>query len=301
MLITFTDIKDFDPKQTFECGQCFRWIAQLDGSYSGVADGRYANVSYDSNARLLSIEELGSLPGITESESAERAWWRRYLDLDRNYAEIKKSISATSPLMKAAVAYGDGIRILRQDPWETVISFIISQNNHIPRIRGCIETLCREFGEMIEPSGSEGSPGVYAFPGIERLAELSEAKLGVCRLGYRAAYIAKATKQIAADGGRALSDAEGKTAEEAEAWLTSLIGVGPKVAHCIMLYSFGDFDIFPIDTWMKKVMSSLAGIKENDVPAMHAYAKKAYGDHCGIAQQYLFYYARSGEMNLRDA
>jgi N-glycosylase/DNA lyase len=298
MLITFTDIKDFDPKQTFECGQCFRWTAQQDGSYSGVAGCRYANVSYDPETETLSIKELGSLQGLTQNKSFERDWWNRYLDLGRDYSKIKKNISATSPLMKAAVAHGGGIRILRQDPWETVISFIISQNNHIPRIRGCIETLCREFGDVIEPPDGEGSPGAYAFPGIERLAEISEAELEICRLGYRAAYIAKTARQVSADGGKTLSEAEDKTEEEAEAWLTSLSGVGPKVAHCIMLYSFGDFDIFPIDTWMKKVMGSLAGIKENDVPAMHAYAKKAYGDHCGIAQQYLFYYARSGGMNL---
>jgi N-glycosylase/DNA lyase len=251
-----------------------------------VAGGRYALVSYDRAKRELRVDERGRLPGIPGGK-ASVSYWKNYFDLGRDYAAIKRRLSESSPTMKEAVSFGSGIRILRQEPFETLISFIISQNNHIPRIRACIETLCREFGEEI-------TPGVFAFPTVDALAALSEADLGICRLGYRAPYIEKVAARIAEDGGAGLARAAKSGTDEAEKYLTSLHGVGPKVAHCIMLYGMGKLDVFPVDTWMKKVMSRLAGVDEKDAKAMHAYAKKAYGEYCGIAQQYLFYFARSG-------
>lgn len=251
--------------QIFECGQCFRWDALGPESYRGVAFGREVS---------MSIED-GYLSVSCPQEEFD-AVWRPYLDLDRDYAAIRATVSIDERTAQA-VAYGAGLRILRQEPWEALCSFILSQCNNIPRIRGIISRLCAAYGAEI-------GDAVFAFPTPERIASVSEEELrSVLRCGYRAPYLLAAAR-AAADGMLDWDKLRALPTAEAKAWLKALPGVGEKVANCMLLFGLGKLDAFPVDVWMRRAIRALYG-KEFD-PA------DAFGAYAGIAQQYLFYQAR---------
>jgi len=273
-------VKDFRPDHTFDNGQCFRWNSEADGSYTGVAFGRIANIKHEGETLILNNVPPGDFEAV----------WKDYLDLDRDYGAIKRMLSEKDPAMRDAVAYGGGMRILRQDKWETLVSFILSQNNNIARIKKCVEGLCAAHGR---PAGTYKGRMYYAFPSPEELAKLRPGELDVCRLGYRARYIAETAGQIAADGGKTLYGLDRAPAKEAYEYLLSLSGVGPKVANCIMLFAMGHFESFPLDVWIKRVMHRVYHIGEGDAKKMQEYAAAHFGVYAGIAQQYLFYYARN--------
>lgn len=292
--IIFENVTDFDPNQIFDCGQCFRWEPvesnctgaggdRLHGHsfgsssmYRGVVGNRIGLVTYDfRKSRLVVFDSMLATGECTVAQS--RKFWHHYFDLDRNYSAIKKKLSRGDGVMKAAIKEGSGIRILNQDPWETLISFIISQNNNIPRIKGCIENLTRVLGENLGYS-SDGR-GLYSFPKPETLAKAEPADLAPCRLGYRDKYLIEAARQYLEWG--MPEDAEG---------LLKFSGVGPKVANCIALFGMGLIDSFPIDVWMRRVMNRLYEIPEEDIKGMTAFAQKNFAPYGGIAQQYLFYY-----------
>ena len=278
-------VKDFNTDHIFDCGQCFRWQRQEDGSYIGPAMGRVVKISYAD--RQLIIDNCGK-------EDFENIW-KKYLDLDTDYGLIKEKLSAEDQIMQAASEYGYGIRILRQDFWETVVSFIISQNNNIPRIKGCIESICEKFGEH---AGEYGGKAFFSIPSPSTLASLSSEDLAPCRLGYRAPYLVKMAQQFVDRGGPDVVEAELKNAEDPIQALQQFCGIGPKVAACISLFGLGRMDAFPIDVWMRRVMNRLYDIDEKDVKAMKDYAKKHFGENGGIAQQYLFYYIRGLDKNM---
>ena len=278
-ILKVENVRDFDLTHTFECGQCFRWNLEEDGSYTGVAGGRAVCLRREDGA--LIIENCG--PEDFES------FWFHYFDLGRDYSAIKQALSVEDEIMKQAVAFGSGIRLLQQDPWETVISFIISQNSNIPRIKKCIDVLCTNFGDFIGIFRGEEQ---FSFPGAERLAELSLSDLSVCRLGYRDKYVLAAAQSVARDGEKALSALRTAESSEARNYVRSLSGVGPKVADCILLFGLLRYESFPLDVWMKRIMSTLYGFKENDVKGMWEYALDHFGRYSGFAQQYLFYYAK---------
>jgi len=285
---TFEHIRDFDPRQTFECGQCFRWEREADGSYTGVVQGRFANVRYDNEEDVLTVFTEAWPDG---GGRAER-FWRDYLDLDRDYAQIKRTLADGDPVMEEAVWAAGGIRILHQDPWETLISFLISQNNNIPRIRGCVESLCRKFGVSIGVfAGSER----FAFPTIAALATRREEELDICRLGYRARYVAELSRQVDIDGGALLATGERADTKKIESYLLTLTGVGVKVAHCVLLFSMRKTELFPVDVWMRRAMHRLYGIDEADEDGMRAFAAERFGALAGFAQMYLFHYMRTKE------
>ena len=279
-------VRDFNATQTFECGQCFRWTRGRDGGYTGIVNGNFTNIYYDNEEDIITIWS----EYMPASESLRDAFWRDYLDLDRDYADIKRKLREKDPVMYDAIDAGSGIRILNQDPWETLISFIISQNSNIPRIKGCIEALCTAFGEQI---GTFEGRELFAFPTLKKLASVKEEELDVCNLGYRAKYIVEASRQVNVDGGAFLATANKADEEKVYAYLLSLSGVGPKVAHCVMLFSLRKTDIFPVDVWMARVMNELYGIDEKDHEAMHKYASEQFSPWSGIAQQYLFNYMRN--------
>jgi N-glycosylase/DNA lyase len=286
----FEDVRDFDPEDTFECGQCFRWRRQPDGSYSGIVESSFANVSFtpaSDGRKGGAVKIWGNLHPADEDK--RRRFWRNYLDLDRDYTKIKRVLTTEDYVMNRAVRSGGGIRILNQNKWETLISFIISQNNNIPRIQGCIESLCKEHGRRI---GALKGEMLYAFPSVKRLASLHTGDLDTCRLGYRAGYIMETARRVAADQGRTLKGGEDIPTAEIEEYLLSLPGVGPKVANCVMLFSMKKIEVFPIDVWMRKVMAGLYGMSERNLSIMQSYAKRNFGDYGGIAQQYLFNYIR---------
>lgn len=300
----YEDVKDFNLDHIFDCGQCFRWSRQPDGSYTGIAMGKPVNVSLKevpagegSGADVSAEPDACVSPRldlVIDNCSADdfEKIWRSYLDLDRDYGAIKAALSESDEVMAKAISGGEGIRILRQELWETMVSFIISQNNNIPRIKGCIEKLARIFGE---PAGEYGGVEYYNVPSPEVMAGLTAEDLAPVRLGYRAPYLVETAKQVEAKGGMDVVAAElaaTGTPEEACEYLRGFQGVGPKVASCIALFGLGCLEAFPIDVWVRRVMNRLYGIDEKDIKGMNAYAAEHFGANGGIAQQYLFYYIR---------
>ena len=278
-------VRDFSASQVFESGQCFRFSRELDNSYTGVVHGCFANISYNNEEDNITIWS----DYMPESETLKLRFWREYLDLDRDYQEIKRVLSDKDPVMEKATLAGSGLRVLNQEPWETLISFIISQNSNIPKIRGTIETLCNMFGEKI---GRFENRDLYSFPTIRALADASLEELESCKLGYRTQYIAESARMVDLDGGAFLDTADTASTEKAEEYLLSLSGVGPKVAHCVMLFSMKKTDTFPVDVWVARAMNRLYGIAEDDHDAMRIHAREHFSPFGGIAQMYLFEYIR---------
>jgi N-glycosylase/DNA lyase len=281
------DVRDFDAAQIFESGQCFRFSRERDGSYTGVVRGFFANISYNNEEDAITIWS----DYMPKSDALKMRFWRDYLDLDRDYKGIKRALSDSDAIMEKAILAASGLRVLNQEPWETLISFIVSQNSNIPRIRGCIEALCARFGEK---AGRFENKDIYAFPTIRELASAGIGDFESCKLGYRAQYIAETARQVDVDGGAFLSTAYAASTEKAEDYLLSLSGVGPKVASCVMLFSMKKAEIFPIDVWIARAMNRFYGIPEDDHDAMRKYANEHFSPHGGIAQMYLFEYARRG-------
>ena len=260
---------DFDLERIFECGQCFRWNADENGIYTGVAMGKAARIYREGDRIYIS--------GTTEDFENI---WRGYFDLDRSYAEIRKSL-CVDDYMSEASAFGAGIRILRQDKWEALCSFIISQCNNIPRIKKIVETLCSLYGDRTELFGKE----YYTFPSAEKIASLTAEDLAPLRAGYRAPYIINAAKMIAY-GELDLEAVAMSEPSVALKTLKSLNGVGDKVANCVVLFGLQMLNAFPIDVWMKKALEAHYG---------KGFDPSVFSPYAGIAQQYMFYFARSGK------
>lgn len=282
-------IKDFNARQVFDCGQCFRFESADDGSYTGTARGRIINVSCEKNTLTIANASETDMTAEEMQKDFENIW-SEYFDLERDYSKIKKSLRKRDPIIGKAIEAGEGIRILKQNPWETVVSFIISQNNNIPRIKKCIDSLAENFGQRIGRSRPEfGGREYFDIPSFEVMSGLNLEDLDVCRLGYRSRYLIETAGTIAKDGGKKLYELSG---DEAFAYVSSLCGVGPKVANCITLFSMEGLDRFPVDVWIKKIMHEMYGFDEDDMTGMEEFAREMYGKYGGIAQQYLFYYAR---------
>ena len=252
---------------TLDCGQAFRW-RKCDGYFEGIADRQY-----------LKIEERdGRLIFHNTSPTAFNGFWRDYFDFERNYTEIKEIFSADETL-KNAVSFAGGIRVLHQKPWECICSFIISQNNNIPRIKGIIERLCETFGDKIE--------GGYTFPEADVIAKLTPEDLAPLRAGFRVKYILDAARKVASrevDLGAILT----MSTEDARAELMKIYGVGEKVADCVLLFGYGRVEVIPKDVWIKRALAELFGGELPDFAAPYA----------GIAQQYLFHYARMTKLEF---
>lgn len=263
--IEFDNLRDIDLIHIFECGQCFRWLGGGPQQYIGAAGDKAALATLDPSGGCLRLEVTGG----------DAAFWRSYFDLDTDYGRIKERLAAKDAGIKPALEYGSGIRILKQDPFETLISFIISQNNNIPRIRKNIESICERYGKKIEGSH------LHAFPDAETLASAKLQDLMDMKLGYRAPYIIETAQKYIEDGCPSCRDE-----------LLGFTGVGPKVANCIMLFGLRDTAAFPIDTWVRHIMNDMYGFDEKDSRGMQAFAEEKFGDLAGYAQQYLFYYYR---------
>jgi N-glycosylase/DNA lyase len=254
---------------TFECGQCFRWNRVNDPGFAD--DVVYEGVALGRAARFWQTGDIVA----TDAPAEDIPLWRDYFDMELDYAEIRRRVSSDEHMRRAA-ELGAGIRILRQDRWEALASFIISQCNNIPRIKKIVETLCALFGDEL-------APGVFAFPPPERIAGLTETELAPLRSGYRAPYIIEAARAVAS-GALALDKLAELTAREAVDELKKLPGVGEKVASCAALFGLHLLDCFPIDTWMKKAIAAHYGA---------GFDPGRFSPYAGIAQQYLFYYERN--------
>lgn len=271
--VEITGVSDFDLVKTFECGQCFRWEADGSGAYTGVARGCAARLRCDGGSVFIS-GAAGDFEAV----------WRHYFDLDRDYGEIRRQLN-TDDFMREATEFGAGIRILRQDGWEALCSFIISQCNNIPRIRKIIDALCRGFGEKLDFDGES----LYAFPSAERLAAFSEADLAPLRCGYRAQYIIGAARAVA-EGALDLDALSRGEPSQARIELKKLNGVGDKVADCALLFGLNMLDAFPLDVWMKRAVAEHFG---------PGFDPGIFSPYAGIAQQYIYYYMRNMRHNHR--
>ena len=262
--MVITEASSFNLEQTFECGQCFRWSKTDCGTYSGVAFGKALTISQN--------DTTVTLQGCNKNDF-ENVWYS-YFDLGTDYDEIKDSLASLHPVLKEAQQYAPGIRILNQEPWEALCSFIISQNNNIPRIKGIIDRLCRQYGEPIDDN-------LYAFPTAEKLSRCTVDDLAPLRSGFRAKYIVDAAAKAATNEIN-LHEIKKMPVEQARKELMKIKGVGPKVADCTMLYGMGKKECFPMDVWMKRAMEVLF---PNLTP-------EDFGTNAGIAQQYIFHYSR---------
>ncbi len=264
-------IEEFDLPHTLDCGQAFRWKCDENGLWSGIAFNKH-----------LTLEKLkdGTVVLYNTNKEDFNLIWKNYFDLDRDYAKIVNILSQNET-MKAACEYSYGIRILNQEPFETLCSFIISQNNNISRIKGIVERLCENFGEKID--------GGYTFPTAQKMATLTVEDLAPLRSGFRAKYLIDAAQKVAS-GEVDLYHLRYFTLENAQQELMKIKGVGPKVADCALLFSHHQDRAFPKDVWIKRAMDTLFGGELPDCAKEYA----------GIAQQYIFFYARDTKLLTND-
>lgn len=255
--------KCFNLALSVDCGQSFRWKKNSDGSFHGIVEKRGIDIFQDENSTVFKN---------TTKEEFE-SFWIEYFNLERDYESLCKAFDEEN--LKKAVSEFYGIRILKQEPWETICSFIISQNNNIPRIKGIISRLCESFGERLNEND-------YSFPSYETIAKLNENDLAPLRAGFRNKYILDAAKKLAS-GEISIKKIKAMPIEEARTELMKIKGVGPKVAECVLLYGFGRAEAFPVDVWVKKILSELY---PNGLPECVKGVE-------GIAQQYLFHWRRN--------
>ncbi len=288
--VEFQNIKCFEPKETFECGQCFRWKREEDGSYTGVVSIGVLNVKKN-NSKII-------ICGYLKDDANLERFCKDYFDMQNDYEEIQNTISKDDLTMKKAISYGEGIRILNQDPWEMLISFIISAANNIPRISKCIENISQKYGEKVciskeiskEMFTNSDEREYYLFPTPSNLAKATLEELRECNLGFRDKYVLNASKLISSYQVDLIAISK-MNYLKAKKELTNIDGVGSKVADCILLFSMNKGEAFPVDTWIKKIMNEIY-VETKDIKKINEYAIEKWGINAGIAQQYLFYYRR---------
>ena len=273
----------FELKDIFECGQCFRWNKEQDGSYIGVVNNNVIKVTKNNNE--VTFKSVG------EDNLKEIVTY--YFDLERDYDAIKEKLSKIDENMKKSIEYGKGIRILNQDLWETIISFIISANNNIPRIKGIIDRMSKAYGKEISFEGKN----YYTFPTVDELSKASVEDLRKLGLGFRDIRVYETTKIIKEKQVDLDYLSKEKDFNKVRNVLLTLPGVGPKVADCILLFSsLKRWEAFPIDVWVRRVMNELYIENEDETKVkkeqIEKIAYEKFGSLAGIAQQYLFYWKR---------
>ena len=277
------NIKSFELADIFDCGQCFRWNKQEDGSYTGIFRKNVINVQKQKNIIIFK--------GICDGEIKEIV--EDYFDLKRNYEEIKNKLSQIDENVKTSIEYGQGIRILNQDLWEMIISYIISANNNIPRIKGIIERLSKTYGREIDWNGEK----YYTFPTPEELKDVTVEDYRKLGAGFRDIRLYETVHMILDKKVNLEEMQNNSNTLEVREQLLTLSGVGPKVADCILLFStLKRFEVFPIDVWVRRVMNELYIKNEDETKVnkkeLEKLAHAKFGNLAGIAQQYLFYWKR---------
>lgn len=280
--IILENVSDFNLSDTFDCGQCFRWNCTAPDTYEGVAFGHALKISMSSENVTLYDTSLEDYYNI----------WENYFDFKRNYSEIKQELSKDS-VMKQAVRYGYGIRILKQDIWECIASFIISASNHIPRIKKIIQLLCENFGDEI----SYMHKTYYSFPSPKKIASLTLEELNVIRAGFRDKYILSAAKMIA-NGVLDIHTLENCDTSVIKKSLMSIPGVGNKVSDCVLLFAYARHESFPVDVWLKRIMEFYYFADNRKISDIQAFSHEKFGNLGGFAQQYLFFYGRENKIGI---
>lgn len=273
--ICMTNFDSFNIKEILECGQCFRFEKLGEMKYKIIAYGKRLFIEQNENGVLF----------YPCNEREFRDIWIEYFDLNTDYSSIKNNISVDKT-MKNAIEFAQGIRILNQDPWECLISFIISQNNRIPQIKKVIANISEKYGTKI---GEED----YAFPTPQQLKNATMEELAECKTGFRNKYILDAVEKVVS-GKICLEKFSEYETDECRQTLMFCKGVGQKVADCVLLFSLKRREVFPTDVWVKRVMSQFYfNGNEIQIKDIHKKSSEIWGKLAGYAQQYLFYYARS--------
>lgn len=286
-IVMLNHLKNFNIKQILESGQVFHYERLTDHSYILNAKQKLIKITQQPHSSSAIIYNTN----ISELDEV----WIPYFDIDTNYAKITQELSRKDEHMEKAVAFGSGIRILRQDPWEMLISFIISQNKAIPHIQQCIRNISERYGFPLEQFDGEDK-NYYAFPSPKALSRANEEELRECKVGFRAPYIMDACHKIL-NGEINLNDLYIMSADEAREKLMQIKGVGPKIADCILLFAYGKGEVFPTDVWIKRVVEGMYFEGKEMKPAeIQTFAKGYFGDLAGYAQQYLFYYGRENAL-----
>lgn len=276
------NIRNFDTYQVFGCGQCFRWNKEEDDKYIGIAHGKVIEVEKKENDLVI----------YNTNEQDFIDIWADYFDLYRDYGEIKDSLKKDE-ILKKAVKYGSGIRILNQEPFEMLISFIISSNNRIPMIKKVIENICESFGREIIYRGKT----YYTFPCLSELSSAKEEDFRNFKAGFRSKYI-KNTIDMLKNYEQDLDVIKSLEANEALSHMLTFPGVGLKVADCIMLFSMKKTDSFPVDVWVKRAMNYFYNTGDISLKKIREFAEGKFGHLAGFAQQYLFFYMRENNIKI---
>lgn len=294
--IVLENVKDFNIKQILECGQCFRW--------ERITDTNYIVVAY---RRVIEIIQEGSTVTILNTNINDfNEIWKDYFDLNVNYEEVKMELSKDE-LLKKSVEFGYGIRILNQDPFEILISFIISARNSIPSIMKTIKKISERWGDKIEYKGNI----YYAFPTPNQLKEVSLEEIKETGASFRSKYIvdtiSKVNAVIEAKSNGTLNEElkqydldyiKSLPVDECHKALQNFMGVGAKVADCIMLFSMGKHSAFPVDVWIKRAMIHFYLAPDVSLNKIRVFGREKFGELAGLAQQYLFYYARENNIKV---
>ncbi|MEF3317589.1 DNA-3-methyladenine glycosylase family protein [Peptoniphilus grossensis] len=281
-LCLIRELDEFDPRDIFTCGQAFRWYEEADGSFTFIAHGKVAN------AKKVGGEIF--LRGVDKASFDEIFY--NYFDLSRDYKLVMEEL-ARDEVMKNAMEYGKGIRILNQDKFETIISFIISANNQIPRIKNAIEKISEMYGDYL---GEDENRKYYSFPSAEKLSlARSEDLREFARVGFRDVRIVE-TANLIKDGYVNIEEIDKMDLEDARCALQVLPGVGPKVADCILLFAFDRKESFPVDVWIKRVMEELYLKEVTPKSKIAMKGREVFGKNAGFANQYLFYYGRENKL-----
>jgi len=271
---------EYDLAATLESGQAFRWT-ERGGCWEGVVGRRWVGLRQRSGT--------GAIEAETVVEPGDWGWLKDYLRVDEDLGAVLESFPKDPP-MAAAVGTCRGLRLLRQETWECLASFLLSSTKQIPQIREGVRLLCERFGELIE--GPVGGDRVFAFPTATVLAGVSEGALRECRIGFRAKYL-KGTAEVVARGGLSLVEVGCLSLDEARERLVSLPGVGPKIANCVLLFAYGFPRAFPVDVWVMRALRELyfpgRGLMAS---RLKRFSETHFGPQAGYAQQYLFHHVR---------
>ena len=279
-IVTVDGVNDFTLSQILECGQCFHFDKLDEEVYEVVAFGRAVKMEQTDKVLRIYGSSMEDYEGI----------WKLYLDMDNDYGLIKQSVIKADGALKTAVDEKSGIHILNQDFFETLISFIVSQNKSIPQIKQCVKNISHRFGD--EVIGYNGET-FYVFPDVQRLHDATEEELRECKVGFRAPYIKNATEAVYS-GAVTKEKLDELDIAQARELLMTIKGVGEKVANCVLLFGLGRREAFPVDVWMKRIMEQMYfDGKDTKKQYIEAFAVNKFGDLGGYAQQYLFDYART--------
>ena len=272
------DVKCFNLKYTLECGQCFRWNKIDENTYIGVVKDRVLKVRQEGNKIFIKSDKEENLEKVV----------RYYFDLDRDYEKLEKKIVLIDDNIAKAVKNTSGLRNLNQDFFEMLISYIISANNNIPRISKSVNEISKRYGKEIEFEGQR----YYLFPTPDELRDVTIDEFRECGVGFRDKYIYETVEKIN-NKEIDLEQMQKLDTEKLKAALLSLMGVGPKVADCILLFSCARQEVFPIDVWVQRIMRRLyynnEEVSKNEILR---YARENFGENAGIIQQHLFYNVR---------